>query len=93
MIKVKDLAGRERECSFVKMQMSVDFLDASGDKYDVYYLVYGVDYSVEEFRFDREYLIDTFSDYDRALAYFARLKYAVDSSEGCKFTPDELPFP
>ena len=93
MIKVKDVVGRERECSYVKMQVIINFLDDSGSNYQVLYSVYGTDYSARDFLSSRDYIIDSFEDYDTALDYFVKLKVAVDRSEGCQFAPDSLPCP
>ena len=93
MIKVKDVVGCVRECSYVKMQVIINFLDDSGSNYQVLYSVYGTDYSTKEFLSSRDYVIASFDDYDTALDYFVKLRFAVDKSEGCQFTPDSLPFP
>lgn len=93
MIKVKDVVGCEHECSYVNMRVIIYFLDDSGSNYQVLYSVFGTDYSAKEFLFGYDYVIASFDDYDTALEYFVKLKFAVDKSEGCQFAPDSLPFP
>ncbi|MCM1561835.1 MAG: hypothetical protein NC123_20230 [Butyrivibrio sp.] len=93
MIKVKDVIGNERECSYVKMQVIINFLDASGKKYDAVHAIYGTDSSTSRVLTTHDYMIDAFEDYEAALDYFVRLKFAVDQSEESLPAPDSLPFP